>query len=133
MTAKNPRRVHVSLRASAKEANPQLPHRTRHLTGGASYTATFRSSEPADHHRLMAIVKQVAPANEVIANRVFKELSTYEAGLLSWIERSPTNAAWFAHDPAGAVAAAGLGIPKPLLHDLKALSAALAGKQKGAK
>jgi hypothetical protein len=65
------------------------------------------------------------------ADRLLRELAECEARLLDWIERSATNAQWFANDPLGALSAANVGITRQTSEQLLALSSALAGSVKG--
>lgn len=126
------RRVAVHLRANSLEANPLLTQNAPHFFGGFTYSAELRSSTPADDSQLLTAIREVDPSNARTAQRLIAELAKCEQPLLDWIERSPTNAEWFATDPLGAIGAAPLGVSQEFLQELRKFSAALVTKIKGA-
>lgn len=130
------KRIQIRLHADSTEANPQLPNKPPYLFGGTDFSVELRSSIPSDHNRLLAAVKELIPSHGQVADRLFRELAGYEAGMLDWIERSPVNAEWFAASPLEAIEGAPIGIPKELLAELKAFLSALSAmtnKVKGGK
>jgi hypothetical protein len=126
------RRVTVQLRANSLEANPRISENTPHFFGGFIYSAELRSSAPADDGQLLTAIREVDPSSTRTAQRLIAEFAKYEQPLLDWIERSPTNAEWFASDPLGAISAAPLGASQEFLQELRKFSAALATRIKGA-
>jgi hypothetical protein len=125
------KRIRVSLYANSSEANSRVPNNSRHLTGGIHYSVQISPSVPDDHDSLLEMVRQMAPSQEMVAQRLFSEFAQYEPKLLAWIERSRSNAERFARDPFGALNSANLGISKQTLTELMSLSSALAGSMKG--
>jgi hypothetical protein len=131
MKNQSTKRIRVPLYANSKEANSRIADTTRHFVGGLHYSVQIRSSVPEDHNRLLEIVQQANPSGAMAADRLLRELAECEARLLDWIERSPTNAQWFANDPLRALSAANVGITGQTSEQLLALSSALAGSVKG--
>lgn len=125
------KRIRLPLYANSSEANSRIPNNSRHFTGGIRYSIEIRPSVPADYDRLLEIVRQAVPSQEMVAQRLFSELAQYEPRLMDWIERSPANAERFAKDPLGALNSANLGISRQTMTELTALSSALAGSVKG--
>lgn len=127
------KRIRIPLYANSSEANSRVPANSQHFTGGIRYSLQINPSVPADHDRLLEMVRQVAPSQEMVAQRLFSEFAQYEPKLLAWIERSPANAERFAKDPLGALSSANLGISKQTMTELMSLASALAGGVKGGK
>lgn len=128
---KTSKRIRVRFYANSKEANSRIPNGSQHFVGGLHYSIEISSSVRDDHSRLLEIVQQTTPNRQMAADRLFTELAEYETRLLDWIERSRTNAEWFANDPLGALSAANTGINRKSLEELRSLSSALATRVKG--